>query len=209
MFCGFIAPVIFIASFFIQGIYKPGYSSLRHPVSSLSLGENGWVQVLTFLITGLLILCFTIQIQRALKDKVVSVLFLLVGIGLIASGIFSTDPLFGYPAEQPVLAKEFTVQGKLHSVSALLVFFGIPALCFRLRNFFKTGNRPKWKLYSVFTGTSMLILFFLATLALNDFPGLKQIAGLLQRFCIITGFVWISFLADHLNDKQALPKNNG
>jgi len=142
-----------------------------------------------------------------LKNKLISILFVLVGIGLIASGIFSTDPLFGYPEEHPILGKEFTIHGKLHSISALLVFFGLPILCFKTRNLFNSLNKSKWKSYSILTGISMLLLFFLASFAMNNFLGQKLWGGLIQRLCIIIGFLWISFLANHLNTKQNLNQN--
>ena len=207
LFCGFIAPLIFITSFFIQGIYKPGFNSLRHPVSSLSLGANGWIQVVTFIVTGLLIVCFSVEVQSRLKDKMISALFVLVGIGLIASGIFSTDPLFGYPDDQAMLHKEFTVHGKLHSVSALFVFIGIPILCFKISNLLRAAGKTFAGYYSVITGVTMLLLFVLTGFALNNFLGLGPWGGLIQRACIITGFLWISLAAVylHVNKDLALP----
>ena len=128
----------------------------------------------------------------------------MVGIGLIASGIFTTDPLFGYPKEQPILGKEFTVHGKLHSIAALFVFIGVPFLCFKMRNLFV--NKSGWKPYSILTGITMPLLFLLTAFALNNFLALKPFGGLIQRLCIITGFLWISFLANYLNLAKILHK---
>lgn len=199
LFCGLVAPVIFISSFLIQGMFKKGYDSLRHPISSLSIGENGWIQVLTFIVTGTLMLIFSVEIQSRLKDKLLTVVLVLTGIGLIASGIFTTDPLFGYPANEPNISKEFSVQGKLHSIFALLVFIGIPILCFRMSSYFNLLHKQAWRYYSIVTGITMLLLFVLTSLALNNFLRLKHWAGLIQRLCVIIGFVWISFWAISLH----------
>lgn len=40
---GLLAGPIFVVSFLIQGVIRPGYDPLRHPVSALSLGPGGWV----------------------------------------------------------------------------------------------------------------------------------------------------------------------
>jgi hypothetical protein len=56
-----------------------------------------------------------------------------------------------------------------------------------------------WKYYSLATGIIMLLLFFITGIAFNQLLGLRPIAGLLQRLCVITGFVWISMFAIRLN----------
>lgn len=193
-----IAPILFVVSFIIQGIFKQGYNSLRHPISSLSLGENGWIQDLTFIITGTLIVLFSVGIKLTSKDRPLFYLMTLVGIGIFASGIFTTDALFGYPTDHSNLSKEFTIHGMLHSISALLVFIGLPILCFRMSNHFISKNKKIWKYYSIATGITMLFLFLLTSFALGNFLNLKSLAGLIQRLCILTGFLWISLWANYL-----------
>ena len=47
-----VAGPLFIGSILIQGKTLRDYSSLRHPVSSLSLGPRGWMQIANFAVTG-------------------------------------------------------------------------------------------------------------------------------------------------------------
>ena len=42
--CGAVAGPLFVSVFWIEGVRRPDYKPLRHPVSSLSLGPRGWVQ---------------------------------------------------------------------------------------------------------------------------------------------------------------------
>jgi len=62
--CGAIGPPLFVVVFLIEGATRPGYSPLRHPVSSLEIGASGWTQRTNFVITGLLILAFAFVFAR-------------------------------------------------------------------------------------------------------------------------------------------------
>ncbi len=197
--CGLTGPLFFIISFWIQGIFKKGYSALQYPISSLAVSENGWIQIITFIVSGLLMLLFSIAVKKKLDNKFIAALFALVGIGLISAGIFSTDPVYGFPEDMPFIKKEFTLHGKLHTWFSLLVFFGIPIICFLMSKYFSSIKELTWKYYSIATGIIMLILFLLTGMAFNQLLGLEAVAGLLQRLCVITGFVWISLFAIFLN----------
>ncbi len=188
IFCGIAGPFIFIVSFLIQGVFKKRYSALKYPISSLSIGQNGAVQIFTFICCGLLILLFAIAVQKKINNKLISILFGLAGIGLIASGIFTTDPVYGYPEELPFIKNEFTVSGKLHTLFSLLVFINIPIICFIIARYFTVQKQMEWKYYSVATGILMLLLFLLTGFAFNNFSGMGAFAGLIQRLCVTIGF---------------------
>jgi hypothetical protein len=98
LLCGVIGPVIFVASFLIQGALRSGYDALRHPVSSLSLGPAGWVQMVTFWLAGLLIAAYAVGLRRAGSGWWTPGLVGLVGVGLVGAGIFAADPISGLPA---------------------------------------------------------------------------------------------------------------
>lgn len=50
--CGVVAGPLFVAVFLVEGATRAAYSPLRHPVSSLALGVDGWMQVANFAIAG-------------------------------------------------------------------------------------------------------------------------------------------------------------
>ncbi|MGI5131787.1 DUF998 domain-containing protein [Pseudonocardia sp. CA-107938] len=54
LYAGVVAGPLFIVAVLLEGATRAGYSPLRHPISSLALGEGGWMQTATFLITGAL-----------------------------------------------------------------------------------------------------------------------------------------------------------
>lgn len=99
--CGAIAGPLFVSVFLLDGAVRANYDPLRHPVSSLALGDSGWTQTANFLVAGLLTLAFAAGLRRAFRPLKGSRWGpLLVGvwaIGLLGAGIFVTDPVSGYP----------------------------------------------------------------------------------------------------------------
>src|SRR5262245_29812033 len=99
--CGVIAGPLFIIVFLLEGPTRANYNPLRHPISSLALGEQGWVQTANFIVTGLLMLAYAVGLRRALQPRGGSwwgpVLVGVIAIGLIGAGFFPTDPVSGYP----------------------------------------------------------------------------------------------------------------
>lgn len=88
LLAGVAAPIVFVGSFLVQGAVRPGYDPLRHPVSALSLGPGGWVQMLTFWVTGALIIAFALGLRAAGVGRATPILIAIVGLGLIGAGPF-------------------------------------------------------------------------------------------------------------------------
>ena len=45
---GILGPVVFAVVAVVQGLLRPGYSFVAHPVVALAAGPSGWVQDLNF-----------------------------------------------------------------------------------------------------------------------------------------------------------------
>jgi Protein of unknown function (DUF998) len=99
--CGVAAGPVFVGVFLVEGARRADYSALRHPVSALSLGSRGWVQVANFA-------CRRQPVHRGcvgagrLPDVTASArlgpaLIGAAGAGLLASGVFATESVSGYP----------------------------------------------------------------------------------------------------------------
>jgi hypothetical protein len=48
---GLVAGPLFVGTFLVEGLTWDGYQPMRHPVSSLALGQHGWLQVANFAVT--------------------------------------------------------------------------------------------------------------------------------------------------------------
>lgn len=65
--CGAIAGLLFVLVFLLEGATRANYDPLRHPVSSLALGDYGWVQSANFVVAGLLTLAFSVGLRRVFR----------------------------------------------------------------------------------------------------------------------------------------------
>lgn len=105
LLCGAIAGPLFTIVWIVEGATRSNYDPLRHPISSLSIGEGGWTQAANFLVTGLLMLAFAFGLRRTLASRGGStwgpLLIGVIALGFLGAGIFVTDPLNGYPLELP------------------------------------------------------------------------------------------------------------
>ena len=205
LICGAIAGPFFTILWFVQGLSRANYDSMRYAISSLSVGEFGWIQIANFLITGSLIVAFSVELRRALRGPSGSMWgplpIGLVGVGLIGSGIFVTDPLNGYPPGTPLIPTERTAQGILHDLFGIPVFLGLPITCFVFARLFARWGERSWAWYSRLSGIGMFTVFFVARLGfrlLPTYPDLAANFGLLQRITVTIGFTWLTLLAVHM-----------
>ena len=205
--CGAIGPLLFIVVFLIEGATRSDYNPLRYPVSSLSIGNLGWIQAANFLMVGLLLIAFAIGLRRALRASRGGVwgplLIGLVGLGLFGAGIFTTDPIFGYPSSAPLVLAQYSFHGHLHDLFSLLFFVGLPAACFVFCRRFATLGERGWAVYSILTGLGILVTFVLAAIGFDQNPSLVNFAGVFQRLSIIIGLTWIALLAFRLMSKKS------
>lgn len=207
---GAVGPLLFIVVFLVEGATRPDYSPLRDFVSSLSLGEGGWVQVASFLICGALVACFAIGLRRALVAGKGStwapILLGVFGLSLVGAGIFPTDPLLGYPPGAPTVT---TVHGALHILLSLFAFASLAAACFVLSRRFPGDPAWRgWAAYSVVTGI-LVVALFVATDVVSLSPDPTAPAGLVQRVTIVVGWVWVALLALKLLRVGVPPRRGG
>jgi len=202
LLCGATAGPLFTVAWILEGATRADYDALRHPISSLSIGELGWTQAATFIVTGLLTLAFSIGLRHALEARGGStwapLLIGAVAIGLLGAGIFVTDPLNGYPPGTPILPLQYSVAGRLHRLFSALVFLGMPLACFVLARRFSKWGDSGWAIYSTVTGLAFVAAFVLASAGFVQADGLADFAGLFQRIALTIGWAWLSLLAVHV-----------
>src|SRR6266566_954377 len=206
---GAIGPLLFIIVLLIEGATRPGYSAWHNYGSSLSLGDQGWMQIANFIACGLLTLGFAIGLRRVFRTGRSSVwgpiLLGVFGVGLIVAGVFVTDPSLGYPPGTHISGPQ-TLHGTIHGVNAIITFGSLAIACFVMaRRFAGDPNWKGWALYSIVTGVLVVMSFIAATVvsALDEsgvFPGSPT--GLLQRIGIIAGWGWIALMAIRILSKM-------
>jgi hypothetical protein len=197
--CGVAAGPVFFVIFSIAGALRPDYSALRHPVSSLEFGSDGWMQSVNFSLTGALVAVFAWGVQCSVRRLgggwTVPVLLLAVGLGLIGAALFVPDPLSGYPPGSPPTAPEPTLHRVLHDLFSTPVFTALPAACVVMARRFAKAGLKVWAVYSALSALIMVALFVLTSVAFAQGTPLTSIGGLLQRLTLATGFAWIALVA--------------
>ena len=199
LICGAIAGPLFTLAWFVGGATRPNYNPLRHPISSLSIGDAGWMQATTFIVTGILMLAFAFGLRRIPQIREGStwgpLLIGAMGIGLLGAGIFVTDPMNGYPPGTPDLLLQYSLPGRLHRLFSALFFLGLPSACFVFARLFAKWGVRRWSIYSLVTGIAFLVMFIVASAGFSQVEGLVNYAGLFQRITLTIGWVWLTLLA--------------
>jgi hypothetical protein len=195
-----------ILVFLTLGFTRANYSSLKHPVSSLALDHLGWIESLSFILSGILVFIFSFGLDRTLREvkggRWTASFLSAVGIGLIGAGIFKTDPIYGYPMDEPLLLEQTTLTGKLHELLSVFVFIGLPVAAFRFTLQFAEMGERGWANYSLFSGIAVLAFLLLAEIGFQQIPYLVEFAGLFQRLSIIAGCTWLTLLAFYILGKR-------
>jgi hypothetical protein len=206
--CGAIGPPLFVVVFLIEGATRPDYNPLRHPISSLAIGDLGWTQRANFVVTGLLILAFAFGLRSALRPYGAGIwaplLIGLLAVGLIAAGVFVADPISGYPPGTPMVPHR-TTHGVLHDAFGTPVFLGLPIVCLVVAYRFAKSGKRGWAAYCVATAATFLTCFVLSNTGFAQNPALMPIGGLLQRMTIVVGWAWLTALAVYLLRRPGRP----
>jgi hypothetical protein len=67
---GVMAGPIYILIGLAQILTRAGFDVTRHPLSMMSLGDLGWIQIANFIVTGLLVIAGAIGLRQAAQgDK--------------------------------------------------------------------------------------------------------------------------------------------
>jgi len=197
--CGAAAGPLFVATFLVEGGTRPEYNPLRHPISTLALGPTGWTQRLNFWVAGGLYVAGALGLWRSrhrpgLTTTAGPILLSTVGLGLVGAGVFSCDPVNGYPPGTPDVS-EPTSTGRLHDVFSTPVFLCLPAaaICYA-RAAARPGDRS-WVAASLAAALAQLGTFVVAGAGFShEQPSLVPWSGAFQRVSVAIGFGWLSAL---------------
>jgi len=200
--CGVVAGPLFIALILIQDYTRPGFDPRRQPLSLLSLGDWGWVQIANFIVTGLLYGACAVGMRRSLHpDRGGTWGPLLIGTfgaGLIIAGVFRTAPGWGYPAGAPSgIPTETSVSYVLHGFGFFVVLVSLIAACFVFTWRFAALGDRRWAISCAVTGAVLPTIYVLSGV-LSQSGEHPQPLSLLLRLLAFVGWGWASLLAVRL-----------
>jgi hypothetical protein len=195
---GLLAGPVFVITGAVQAWTRAGFSLSHQPLSLLTLGDLGWIQIANFVLAGALSLCFAAGVGRRLTTGRGSVwaprLLAVFGVGLIMGGAFVPDPALGYPIGTPdEIPSSLSWHGILHAVAPPLAFLALVAACFVVARRLLVIGRPvaAW-------GTRVLaICCFLLAVPVGGATGWRLFIA------IALGFGWIAWFAAYLLRRPA------
>jgi len=200
LWAGVLAPLLFTGVYVVEGATRPGYDPLRHQVSLLSLGPGGGIQVATFLVTGALLIVFAVALRAALRTGTGAsggpAAIAVCGTGFVVAGLFSTQPLFGYPpGTAEGMATSITPASMLHVTGAGLLFSGLVAAPLILgRRWWRDGSRD-WAVASFAAGAVVLVCSGASGGGPSGQLLFPEVSGLLQRISLTAGLGWVLAMA--------------
>jgi hypothetical protein len=205
---GITGPALFVAGFLLEGWIRPGYNPSAEYVSALSLGERGWIQIVNFLIFGILLFVFSRAVAAEFTSGKASrwgiILLTIIAICYFFSGLFIMDP-----ANTPLA--EATFHGTLHGILGAIVFLLMPIAIFVFWRRFHSD--PKWRFLQGWTlvlGTicaAVDIYFSIISKIPNLMTAQNPWIGLIQRGVIIPFMIWIFVFAVGMTKIINKPEN--
>ena len=192
--CGIVAGPLFLMVGLVQAVTREGFDLSHHPLSLLSLGELGWIQIANFVVTGVLYVACAVGMWRVLHPGRGGTWGPLLvgglGVGLILAGVFAADAGAGFPPGAPAGAPErLSWHGIGHTVGFVVANVGMVVGCLVFARRFAAHKQWGWVAACVATTVAVLVLVL--------WPGTEGVSvRLVVASAILFGFV--AALAAHL-----------
>lgn len=192
---GVIAGPIYIIVGAAQILTREGFDIARHPLSFMTLGDLGWIQITNFIVTGLLALLAAIALRRlAQGDKRLQRGVFLIGIYgfcVMGGGFFLPDPSLGFPPGTPdTYPESFSWHGLAHFIFGMIAFLSLIASIFVYRKYFATNHMQQWAIFSALIGT-----IFLVGIIAPPATGNATWASIVLYVAVALGWLWLSAIS--------------
>jgi hypothetical protein len=161
---GLAGSVLFNLTWFVDGLIRSGYDPVVQPVSALSLGPGGWVQVANFAVFGAVGVITAPAWRPTLAGGTGAVWYprvaVLAGAATIGAAVFSQDPALGYPPGA-IAPLHPSAHAQVHNVVAYISLIATIAQLVILARRFR--REPRWRGWAAAAlVTACLMVGFLA-----------------------------------------------
>lgn len=164
---GRLAGPLYVGVGTLEVLFREGFDVRRHALSLMSNGPAGWIQIATFITSGILVTAGALGLRAAWQGTRGGTwapwLLILYGVGLIGAGIFIADPMDGFPPGTPVgPPAAISWHGTMHFVAGGIGFYALIAAALISARHYLAARRLPPALFSASTA----ILFFIGFAAI-------------------------------------------
>ncbi|MBB2942524.1 hypothetical protein FB565_002237 [Actinoplanes lutulentus] len=144
---------------------RDGFDLSRHPLSLLSTGSLGWIQIANFILAGALLLIGASASAGggamagggAAAGRWAPRLVRISGIGMIAAGMLVMDPGSGFPAGTPdTVPTTMTWHALGHMAAGSITFAALIAACYVLARRYAAAGSRTLATTAALSGTALL-----------------------------------------------------
>jgi hypothetical protein len=193
--CGALAGPLYVTVTLLQALTRDGFDLRQHRFSWLTAGDLGWIHQANMVAVGVLTVGFAVGARRVLQSGRSAVwgprLLALFGVAYVVGGLFTADPVLGFPpATTPEMVRgswQGAVQNASRGASTLLLI----AASLVIARAFAAAGRRGWALWY---GASIPAVF-LALTAVGLAIGGNPVAVAF----LATPWIWVTTLAVHLD----------
>jgi len=184
-----------VASFVLttlQGCYREGFDPWQQAISALSLGPNGWLQMLNLTAFGLVVLTTAFSWRRILAGArggtSYPILTALVGLSFIGVGLIRQDPAPGYNPDG-LRATMPTPLGLAHlAIAGVAAFSSVAGLLVMAVRLARDPAWRHWPLYSCITAVGIVACITVYGVWSVQPTGF---AGTFERAAMVAPMLWM------------------
>ena len=161
---GVLAGPFYVVVSLAQALTRDGFDLGRHAWSLLANGPGGWVQMLNLVATGLMVIAAAVGLRRVLGTgraaRWAPRWLAVYGAGLVAAGVFTADPMNGFPLGTPDgMPVHPTLHGTLHVVAGGIGFVALVAATWLLASRYRADGRRRQATFTRATGLVFVLAF--------------------------------------------------
>ena len=191
--CGAVAGPVFISVTVLEAFTRAGFDITRHPPSLLSLGDLGWIQIVNFIVGGVLFILGAVGIRLASPARYVPALVATFGVSMVIGGLFTVDGGLGFPAGAATgRPATMSWHAMVHLAALAIGFASLVAACaVYSRHNWRAGQR-RWSVYSAAAGLLTAACFVIVN------GGLTRGNLLPLWLAVVIGWSWASGISARL-----------
>ncbi|MEU3910194.1 DUF998 domain-containing protein [Streptomyces sp. NPDC029721] len=187
---GVVAGPLFLAAGLVQGFARDGFDFTRNAISQLALGDAGWIQTASFVLTGASLIAGAAGLRRALLGGPGGTwgpaLIGVFGLSFWLAAFFPADAGAGFPAGAPE-ATVMSAHGTVHMAAGMLGYLALCAVFLVLARPLASRGLRGWAVASRVVPVAVLAGFMASAVSVLAFTAG---AGL--------GLLWLSVVTARL-----------